>query len=152
MATMKAKNSAGEWVEVDSAISRGANLYIDQLQATDNHFDLTKYVNCNHFILFYTAYTTNSTSPKYTIYVYDSQNTDGYAYIYADSANTYGVGIYELFDYTGKQNNDAAFIKSESVSGSFITGSIAQGGTLEDMQFSHPNKTLGTYGVIIYAM
>lgn len=150
MATMKAKNSAGEWVEVDSAISRGANLYIDQLQATDNHFDLTKYVNCNHFILFYAART--GSSGNYKKYIYDSQNPDGYAYVLNDVSSSYGWGIYELFDYTAKQSNDAVFIKSESVSGSFITGSIVEGGTLEDMQFTHPNKSLGTYGVIIYAM
>lgn len=155
MATMKVKNAAGEWVEVDSAISRNANLYMDRIEVEDNQFDLTKYVNCNHFLLFYTAASaTAPTGEKYTKYVYDSHNTDGYAYIVDSKSTSFTHGIYELFDYTGKQNQDAVFLKAESVSGSFIVGRPTPGGELEKetMYFSHPGMNFGRYAIIVYAM
>ena len=152
MATMKVKNAAGEWVEVDSAIKNTAGLYIDRLEAVDNQFDLTKYINCNHFILFYTATTTGSTSTNYTKYAYDSQNKDGYSYVQNTSAIK--EGVYELFGYTSKYNGDDMFKRLEWAGNSWAVSGTESGGGVEreTMHFSHPKKTLGTYGVIIYAM
>ena len=152
MATMKVKNAAGEWVEVDSAIKNTAGLYIDRLEAVDNQFDLTKYINCNHFILFYTAINTDSTSTNYRKYAYDSQNKDGYSYAYDSSAIK--EGVYEVFDYTSKNNGDAMFERVEFAGNSWTVSGTESGGGVEKetMRFSHPKKTLGTYGVIIYAM
>lgn len=53
MSVLKYKNSQGNWVEASDILCRG-QLKIEQItRATENSYDLTKYKDCNDFLLFY---------------------------------------------------------------------------------------------------
>ena len=59
MSVLKYKDASGNWVDADSVLA-GGQLKIDYIErATENSFDLSKYVNCNDYIAFYENYSMN---------------------------------------------------------------------------------------------
>lgn len=64
MATMKVKNSAGEWVTASNAGLMG-DMKVEVVRATDKYtFDLSQYVRKNSNFLFFFKNITNTSSPQ----------------------------------------------------------------------------------------
>lgn len=71
MSVLKYKDSKGNWVEA-SGIYCGGQLKTDIItRATENTFDLTKYMNCNKFYMIYTV----QTGANDKICIFSSTNT-----------------------------------------------------------------------------
>lgn len=82
MSVMKYKDASGNWVEVDSVLA-GGQLKIDWIErATENSYDLTKYANCNDFLLFF-----NNSGDRVSIFS-PKYNADGSLWTMALGAET----------------------------------------------------------------
>lgn len=166
MATLKAKNNAGEWVDIASATnvtiegeSSTPGLYIDSIRSiklADGTvaYDLTKYQNCNRFIIIYSAKSTTSSNSYYYRYAYDSANVDGRLKKLIDGPlDTYGSGVTTLVTGNGESGAQYGIFEDDSSAGnSFTSGTVSYpDADIANCIFTHKNHTLSK-AIVIYAM
>lgn len=168
MGVIKAKNSAGEWVDVAMANSvtiegstSTAGLYIDvitPITLTDGRkaFDLTKYENCNRFIILYSAKSTTASNSYFYRYAYDTANVDGNLKILdSDLGNVdrYGYGINCLVTGSGQTGvNRGIYDTQSSYSVSMGNVSSYPDATIASCIFTQENHIFGDQAIVIYAM
>lgn len=111
MAVMKYKDSDGTWKELPGAVINtiigNPQLKIDVIaRKSVNTYDLTKYQNCNRFVMFYTADETFG-SGNSVICVFDSEcGNDTYMYMLRKEVGDDTTGLKRLAaDATGGDYN-----------------------------------------------
>lgn len=156
MAILKAKNNAGEWVDVDSFFpTQGAGaLHIDRISRTGTlTYDLSKYANCSRFFLIYSVGTTSK-----EMMCYDSANKSGYLYILnlEDGLETMnGINSFVTDNYTATYDYDSIFHAYYDSNGSFSgERGVLKCGTVVDGIYTHryTKHTVGQSAIVIYSM
>lgn len=170
MGVIKAKNSAGEWVNVASAdtvtiegSTSDAGLYIDVIQAIKDtngnytSFDLTKYKDCNRYFLIYSGDVIKTTSgDQYIMFAYDSN--------YPDEESAYGMNVDQAFmgasfdggvtDFIEKDvynTTMAVFRRISSIGSSYAPSTDIVSGKVIDNIFTQENYRFGKNAIVIYA-
>lgn len=162
MATMKAKNSAGEWVEVDSFAPTYGNgqLKIDIITSNgEKSFDLSKYKDCNRFILFYNFYN-SAVTQGYTKACYDTANGNNHLYYinpsyWQDKQALNAAGLKGLTSENYQQTGcwESIFSKCYDTNGAIQGGGYVIGHTIdENYLFTCKLGNVGLYAVVIYSM
>lgn len=135
MSVLKIKNASGRWVEVDSVLTQG-QLKVDTVTKSEDgrSYDLTKYLDCNRFFLFYTESTVR--------YLFDSAQVDGKAYRLDADADGMNRGFERVFGVTGNMGAIATCETGESGDYTYENGVLT---------FSANASSLGTSALVIYA-
>lgn len=144
MSVLKYKDASGKWVEATELYTTGAagQLKIEAIVPMEDgvSFDLTKYQNCNRFLMYYTGNLVRS--------LFDSAQPDGYQYRIDADAGTVMVdrGIDQVFGVT-KNEGAIAVIGDEGKSVYTYENGIFTW-TLAD---SYGEKRIGDSALVIYA-
>jgi hypothetical protein len=101
MSVLKYKDARGNWVEAPQVYC-GGQLKVDVIEcATDTTYDLRKYAN-GRFFMFYTANKSRM--------LFDSAQPDGIRYFIDSDADTWYLGLWNIF---GGNNNGAIATNEE---------------------------------------
>lgn len=113
MSVLKYKDARGNWVEAPQ-IYCGGQLKVDVIEcATDTTYNLRKYASCNRFFMFYTG-------NKQRL-MFDSAQPDGIRYHMNSDADTWYLGIWNIFG----GNNDGAIAINTEASESGLSPTVA---------------------------
>lgn len=139
MSVLKYKDASGNWVEASEIFCAG-QLKVDVITPMEDgvSFDLTKYANCNRFLMYYTGNLRRS--------LFDSSVVDGYQYLVDADAGTVMVdkGYATVFGITG--NEGAIAVEGEDNCYTYENGIFTW--TLVD---SYGEKRIGDSALVIYA-
>lgn len=146
MSVLKYKDASGNWVEATELYTTGAagQLKVDIIQPLEDgvSFDLTKYQNCNRFLLYYTGNLNRS--------LFDSINPNGIQYLVDADAGSITVDRgFQCVQAPSTGENHGAI--AEMPSGAKVCYTYENGIFTWTLANAYGEKRIGDNALVIYA-